>query len=168
MIRLPLEESPIFAKANEQAPKNEKLSLMVVLRTDWKQVLSGGLTMSSTAIPGYILIAYILSYGVNVLEIPKPPMIKLMRLGSVIWLFTCLLFATWSDRWGRRRYCRIDLGISFFLDDGHSRPVDHEHCHGRIGDTAGRYVFAHRRHAVLIGLLAAQFVPETARRNLMD
>ncbi|WP_420464807.1 MFS transporter [Panacagrimonas sp.] len=103
VIRLQLEETPVFADATAKAPKKEKVPLFVVLRSHWKGVLAGGLTMSSTAMIGYVLIAYILSYGVNNLEMPRSTMITLVLLSSTVWLFTCLIFAHWSDRWGRRR-----------------------------------------------------------------
>ncbi|MGQ0699154.1 MAG: MFS transporter [Panacagrimonas sp.] len=103
VIRLQLEETPIFAQARESAPQREKLPLLVVLQSHWKPVIAGGLTMSSTAMIGYVLIAYILSYGVKQLGMPRGTMIALVLLASTVWLVTCLLFAMWSDRWGRRR-----------------------------------------------------------------
>lgn len=103
VIRLRLEETPVFSEALAQAPKHQKLPLFEVLRDHWKPVIAGGLTMSSTAMIGYILIAYVMSYGVKQLGMPKQTMITLVLLASAVWLVTCLLFATWSDRWGRRR-----------------------------------------------------------------
>jgi MFS transporter, MHS family, shikimate and dehydroshikimate transport protein len=44
-----------------------------------------------------------ISYGVKNLGMPKSTMITLVLMASTVWLVTCLLFATWSDRWGRRR-----------------------------------------------------------------
>ena len=103
VIRLRLEETPVFAQALAQAPRHEKVPVVEVLRSHWKAVIAGGMTMSSTAMIGYVLIAYMISYGVKQLGMPKATMITLVLLASAVWLFTCLLFATWSDRWGRRR-----------------------------------------------------------------
>ena len=103
VIRLQLEETPVFAQARAQAPKHERLPLMQVLHSHWRQVLAGGLTMSCTAMVAYIQIAYILSYGVKQLGMPRSTMITLVLIAASLWLVTCLLFATWSDRWGRRR-----------------------------------------------------------------
>ena len=103
VIRLRLEESPVFAEARARAPKHEKVPFVEVLQSHWKAVIAGGMTMSSTAMIGYIMIAYIISYGVKQLGMPKSTMIMLVLLSSSVWLVTCLLFATWSDRWGRRR-----------------------------------------------------------------
>jgi MFS family permease len=61
------------------------------------------MTMSSTAMIGYVLIAYVVSYGVNILNMPKATMITLVLLASAVWLLTCLIFAALSDRLGRRR-----------------------------------------------------------------
>ena len=226
VIRLRLEESPVFAEAQAQAPKKESLPLFIVLRSHWKQVLSGGLTMSSTAMVGYILIAYILSYGVNVLEVPKPLMIKLVLAASAVWLATCLIFAAWSDRWGRRRiylygaYAALAWAFPFFLlldtrdpvlmsiaviglavplaamyspiaamlselfptrvrytgnslsyqvgtlFGGAFVPVIATTLYHGFGTSlaVSAYIFV----AVLIGLIAVQFVPETSIRRLQD
>ncbi|TDU27988.1 metabolite-proton symporter [Panacagrimonas perspica] len=103
VIRLRLEETPVFAEARATAPKHESVPFIEVMRSHWKPVIAGGMTMSSTAMIGYILIAYVMSYGVKQLGMPKQTMITLVLLASAVWLVTCLLFATWSDRWGRRR-----------------------------------------------------------------
>lgn len=103
VIRLRIEETPIFTEAQARAPEKEKVPLLEVLKFHWKPVIAGGMTMSSTAMIGYILIAYMISYGVNILEMPKSTMIALVLMASAVWLVTCLLFAAWSDQWGRRR-----------------------------------------------------------------
>lgn len=103
VIRLRLEETPVFTESRAKAPKHEKVPVVEVLRSHWKPVLAGGMTMSSTAMIGYVLIAYMISYGVKNLGMPKSTMITLVLMASTVWLVTCLLFATWSDRWGRRR-----------------------------------------------------------------
>ena len=103
VVRLQIEETPVFAEARSHAPKREKVPLFDVLQSHWKGVVAGGLTMSSTAMIGYILIAYILSYGVRQLEVERGTMIALVLSASAVWLVTCLLFAHWSDRFGRRR-----------------------------------------------------------------
>jgi metabolite-proton symporter len=103
VIRLRLEETPVFAQARARAPTREKVPVVEVLRSHWKPVLAGGMTMSSTAMIGYILIAYMIAYGVRELGMPKTTMITLVLIASAVWLVTCLVFAAWSDRWGRRR-----------------------------------------------------------------
>lgn len=103
VIRLRLEETPVFAESLAKAPQHQKLPLIEVLRDHWRPVIAGGLTMSSTAMIGYILIAYVMSYGVKQLGMSKHTMITLVLSASAVWLVTCLLFAAWSDRWGRRR-----------------------------------------------------------------
>lgn len=103
VIRLRLEETPVFAEALANTPAPEKVPLIEVLRSHWKAVIAGGMTMSSTAMIGYVLIAYVVSYGVNILNMPKATMITLVLLASAVWLLTCLIFAALSDRLGRRR-----------------------------------------------------------------
>ena len=103
VIRLQIEETPIFAEAQQKAPKQEKVPAMEVLRHHWKRVILGALTFSGTSMLGYVLIAYILSYGVKQLEMPRVTMILLVLMASTVWLVTCLFFAAMSDRLGRRR-----------------------------------------------------------------
>ncbi|MAA76215.1 MAG: MFS transporter [Salinisphaeraceae bacterium] len=103
VIRLRLEETPVFSEALANTPAPEKVPLIEVLRSHWKAVIAGGMTMSSTAMIGYVLIAYVVSYGVNILNMPKATMITLVLLASAVWLLTCLIFAALSDRLGRRR-----------------------------------------------------------------
>ena len=102
-IRLRLEETPIFREAKSRLPKRERLPLADVVRSHWRQVLTGGLVLAANAMMGYILIAYVLSYGTSQLGIPRGTMITQVLIASAVWLATCLLFAHWSDRFGRRR-----------------------------------------------------------------
>lgn len=73
VIRLRLEETPVFAEAKAKASKTaERVPVAAVLRSHWKSVLAGGLTMSAPAMIGYIMIAYLLSYGVTQLGVSRP------------------------------------------------------------------------------------------------
>lgn len=103
VIRVRLEESPAFAKAQAETAPPEHIPVMEVIRTHTRQVILGALTFSGTSMLGYVLIAYIMSYGVTVLGMPHATMIRLVLLASATWLVTSLLFAAWSDRLGRRR-----------------------------------------------------------------
>ena len=103
VIRLQIEETPIFAAARAKAPQHTRLPLTEVLRSHWRAVVAGGLVMASPGMVGYLLIAYFLSYGVKILGVPRETMITLVLSASAVWLVVCLLFASWSDRWGRKR-----------------------------------------------------------------
>lgn len=104
VIRLRLEETPVFAEAKAKASKTaERVPVAAVLRSHWKSVLAGGLTMSAPAMIGYIMIAYLLSYGVTQLGVSRPLMIGLVLWSSAVWLVLTLVFAAGSDRYGRRR-----------------------------------------------------------------
>lgn len=104
VIRLRLEETPVFAEAKAKASKTaERVPVAAVLRSHWKSVLAGGLTMSAPAMIGYVMIAYLLSYGVTQLGVSRPLMIGLVLWSSAVWLVLTLVFAAGSDRYGRRR-----------------------------------------------------------------
>lgn len=72
VIRLRLEETPVFAQALAQAPRHEKVPVVEVLRSHWKAVIAGGMTMSSTAMIGYVLIAYMISSASSSWACPRP------------------------------------------------------------------------------------------------
>lgn len=103
VIRLQIEETPVYASAKRHDTAKHRLPIMEVLKSHWRQVVTGGLAHSSTTMIGYVLIAYILSYGVGVLGMAKSTMVMLVLVASAVWLVTCLVFAAWSDRLGRRR-----------------------------------------------------------------
>ena len=103
VIRLQVEESPIFVKAREAATRREQVPYIEVLRSHWKRVILGALTYSGTSMMGYLLVAYVLSYGIKQLGMPRPVMLALVLVAAASWLVSCLVFASWSDRWGRRR-----------------------------------------------------------------
>lgn len=103
VIRLQIEETPIYASAKRRDTSGERLPILEVLKSHWRPVITGGLAHSSTTMIGYVLIAYILSYGVGVLGMANSTMVTLVLVASAVWLLTCLVFAAWSDRLGRRR-----------------------------------------------------------------
>jgi metabolite-proton symporter len=103
IIRLRLEETPVFTEAKAKAPKVQKVPVVQVLQSHWKSVLAGGLAMSAPAMVGYIMIAYLLSYGVSQLGVSRGLMIALVLWSSAVWLVLTLVFAAGSDRFGRRR-----------------------------------------------------------------
>lgn len=105
VIRFRLEETPVFLEARAKAPPRERSPFVETVRMHWRQVVAGGLVLSSNTMMGYILIAYVLSYGVSKLGMPRSTMITLVLIAASVWFATCLLFAAWSDRWGRRRVC---------------------------------------------------------------
>ncbi len=103
VIRLQIEETPIYAAAQTPSRTPRTPPILEVLRSHLRAVILGALTFSGTSMLGYVLIAYLLSYGVTQLDMPRSTMVLLVLLGSCAWLVTSLMFAAWSDRLGRRR-----------------------------------------------------------------
>jgi MFS family permease len=52
---------------------------------------------------GYILIAFITSYGTRTLKLSSTTMLLVGMVGAVAWGVFTLLAGRWSDTWGRRR-----------------------------------------------------------------
>jgi metabolite-proton symporter len=104
VVRLKIEETPVFHKlAAEQAEKRPRAPIVEVLRSHPRKVLLGALAFAGNNGFGYILIAYVLSYGTKQLGVSRPAMLTAVLIAAACWLVTCLVFAAWSDRLGRRK-----------------------------------------------------------------
>jgi metabolite-proton symporter len=102
VIRLRLEETPVFRDAVERlAPP--RVPLVEVLRTHPRQVVVGAFALAGNVAFGYVLIAYVLSYGTAQLGVPQSTMLLCVLVAAAAWLVTCLVVAGWSDRIGRRK-----------------------------------------------------------------
>jgi len=102
LVRLGLEESDLFKK-NLKSIDKEKAPIIEALSNHRARIIWSALVYSSTAMMGYVLVAYLLSYGVSVLELDKSVMLSLVLIGSFSWLVSSLLFSYISDRIGRKK-----------------------------------------------------------------
>ncbi|SFJ38968.1 metabolite-proton symporter [Amycolatopsis sacchari] len=101
VIRLRLEETPVFA-ALEREQARASRPIVEVLREKPREVLvASGSFIANTAI-GYVFLAYLLSYGTSVLKLSNATMLVVVIIGSVTWLASIVAAATWSDRVGRK------------------------------------------------------------------
>ncbi|MGH8868313.1 MAG: MFS transporter [Actinomycetes bacterium] len=102
VIRLKLEETPVFRRETARlAPP--RAPIVEVLRTHPKQVGLGAVAFAGNVACGYILIAYVLSYGTAELGLSQSTMLACVLVAASSWLLTCFVAASWSDRLGRRR-----------------------------------------------------------------
>ncbi|MYW89586.1 MHS family MFS transporter [Amycolatopsis rubida] len=101
VIRLRVEESPVFAKLRSTGERS-RLPIVEVLRARPKQVLAAAVSFIANTALGYIFFAYLLSYGTSVLKLSSTTMLVVVIVGSVVWLVSIVAAAIWSDSAGRK------------------------------------------------------------------
>lgn len=100
-VRLKVVESPAFreVKANDAV---ERAPLLVVLRTQWREMLAAAFVRTSEQAPFYIFITFVLTYGTKHLELPRGQLLLDTLIAAAIGLVTVPLFGYLSDIAGRR------------------------------------------------------------------
>lgn len=102
VIRLRVEESPVFAMLRTHRGRSRAPILEVFRHRPRELVLASASFVANNAI-GYVFLAYLLSYGTQVLGVPRNTMIVVVIIGSLSWLVSIVAGAVWSDRVGRKR-----------------------------------------------------------------
>jgi len=101
-VRARVSESPVFTELRERRERRSA-PLAAVLRDGRRElVVAIGLFVANNMI-GYILIAFITSYGTRTLGLTSGTMLLIGMVGAVAWGVFTLLAGRWSDSWGRRR-----------------------------------------------------------------
>jgi MFS family permease len=106
VIRRTVEESPVF-KAIQQRRKESSAPLRDLMRGHSKQILRAALIFMANNAGGYILIAFIISYGLNTLKLPPDQVLLVSTLAAVGWFAFTLLGGLLGDRIGRVRTFQI-------------------------------------------------------------
>ncbi|MDA8368895.1 MAG: MFS transporter [Nocardiopsaceae bacterium] len=106
VIRLRIEESPMFREAQEKARKSqtkERMPIVEVFRSYWKQVLLAlGLSLGFQ-VGGYLNLTYMLSYGTTVLGLPNNTLLIFVGIISSLSIPAIVGFCYLSDIIGRRK-----------------------------------------------------------------
>jgi metabolite-proton symporter len=101
-VRSRVAESPVFTELRRRRARRSA-PLAEVLRSNRRElVVAIGLFIANNMI-GYILIAFINSYGTRTLKLSSTTMLFVGMVGAVAWGVFTLLAGRWSDRIGRRR-----------------------------------------------------------------
>jgi MFS family permease len=110
VIRRSVEESPVF-KAMHQRRKESSAPLRELFRHHSGKIFRTALTFMANNAAGYILIAFIISYGLNVLKMPSDQLLLVSTLAAVSWFAFTLLGGLMGDRIGRVRSFQIGYAI---------------------------------------------------------
>ena len=101
-VRLGLAESPLFVEL-QQAGATRRMPILDVMRSQTRTVLLAAGSYLSTSALGYIVIVYFVSYATRELRFPLTTTLALLLAAAFALAASILLFAMWSDRFGRRR-----------------------------------------------------------------
>jgi metabolite-proton symporter len=102
-IRLRVTETPVFEAAAARAAEGvERLPIVTVLRTQWREVLVAMGARMGENISYYVITSFILVYVVETLKLPKQTALSAVLIGSAVELAAIPLWGALSDRIGRR------------------------------------------------------------------
>jgi metabolite-proton symporter len=102
-IRLRVTETPVFEAAAARAAEGvERLPIVTVLRTQWREVLVAMGARMGENISYYVITSFILVYVVETLKLPKQTALSAVLIGSAVELAAIPLWGALSDRVGRR------------------------------------------------------------------
>ena len=110
VIRRSVEESPVF-KAMHQRRKESSAPLRELFRRHSFEIFRTALTFMANNAAGYILIAFIISYGLNTLKMPSDQLLLVSTLAAVSWFVFTLLGGLMGDWIGRVRSFQIGYAI---------------------------------------------------------
>ena len=110
VIRRTVEESPVF-KAMQRRHKESSAPLRELMRNHSKEILRTALIFMANNAAGYILIAFIISYGTNTLKMPSEQLLLIGTLAAVSWFIFTLLGGILGDKIGRVRCFQIGYGL---------------------------------------------------------
>ncbi|NKQ54742.1 MHS family MFS transporter [Amycolatopsis sp. K13G38] len=102
VIRARVGETPVFAELRRTRTRRSA-PLAVLLRHNFRAVVVASALFIGVNLCGYILIAFIGSYGTQKLHAGRSAMLLVGVVGALSWALWTVLGARWSDRLGRRR-----------------------------------------------------------------
>jgi MFS family permease len=149
-IRAAVAESPVFQRMIERK-RDTATPLRSLLRTNKKQVILAAVIFIGNNAAGYLVIAFLSSYGRRCLGMPTAPVLLATLLASFDWLIFTLYGGILSDRIGARADIPARLRAHRRLDDP-ALPADRQpqhlglrHRHLHPGHRPGAVLRAHVR-----------------------
>src|SRR5688572_14963572 len=100
MIRAGVSESPVFAEVRARKAEH-RMPVLEAVRGHWRTVaLAAGSYLSCSA-TGYIGTVYFVSYATREIGLGLTTTLAIVVAAALILGVSLVVFATWSDRWGR-------------------------------------------------------------------
>jgi MFS family permease len=110
VIRRTVEESPVF-QLMHQRRKESSAPLRELFRERGSDIFRIALTFMANNAAGYILIAFMISYGMGTLKLPTEQVLLVSTLAAVSWFVFTLLGGLMGDWIGRVRSFQIGYAI---------------------------------------------------------
>jgi MFS family permease len=107
-IRLGILETPVFQELL-QKNKIEKAPVVEVIAKQPKEIILSALLRMSEQAPFYIFTAFIFSYAVNTLHMPRDLILTAVMVAACVSFFTIPLAGHYSDRIGRKKMYLIGV-----------------------------------------------------------
>ncbi|MGO1434620.1 MAG: MFS transporter [Canibacter sp.] len=101
ILRLRLEESPVFQKAI-QKQQQKKLPFVAVFKKEWKSVIAGVFLVAHGIGGFYVTGTLFLSYATQQVELDSAPILLAQTIAAASSFVTFPLVAMWGDRVGPR------------------------------------------------------------------
>ena len=102
-IRSRVPETPAFVKAQQQAPEQEEVPLLRVLKNYPKQVLLGICVLVGHSATTYIVLTFSLGYGTTRLGFTRSQVLTGVLIVGVLWAISIPVWGRMADRSGLRR-----------------------------------------------------------------
>lgn len=110
VIRRTVEESPVF-RAMHRRHKESSAPLAELFRGNARDIIRTALVFMANNAAGYILIAFMISYGANTLKLPSDQLLLASTLAAVSWFVFTLIGGVLGDRIGRVRCFQIGYAL---------------------------------------------------------
>ena len=100
-IRLRIDETPVFKKVKDRVA-DERIPLVRAFKDYPRQILLAAGAFILVSGPYYMIISFMLSYGVTTLGVPRGVMLNGVLIASLVQGFACIGFGALTDVVGRR------------------------------------------------------------------
>jgi MFS family permease len=110
VIRRTVEESPVF-QLMQQRRKESSAPVRELFRNNGLRTLRAALIFTANNAAGYILLAFMISYGINTLKLPADQVLLVSTIATITWFAFTLLGGWMGDRIGRVRTFQIGYGV---------------------------------------------------------
>ncbi len=125
LIRRTVDESPVFEQMRKRR-KESAMPLVDLLRNHRKPIVLSALTFVANNAAGYILLAFVLSYGQKSVGLSTPDVLTISTIAAVGWIVFTLLGGLLGDRIGRVRTFQLGyvllalwaIPMWFLIDSG--------------------------------------------------
>jgi metabolite-proton symporter len=110
-IRLGILETPVFSRL-QQNERVERAPITAVLREHPKEIALSAVARLAEQAPFYIFTAFVFSYAVGTLKVPRDFVLTAVLTASVVSFVTIPLFGHISDRVGRKKIYMLGAAVT--------------------------------------------------------